>query len=58
MTNNACYSPTGFIDREINDGEIVPGAWEKVLTDSGGAGPLRDLPSVRGSRYQTCAAGA
>ena len=38
MTNNTSYSPTGFIDSETKDGEIVPGAWRKVLTDDGGAG--------------------
>ena len=55
MTNTASYSPTGFIDTETNDGEIVPGAWSKVVTDDGSAGALRDLQNVRGSRYQTCA---
>ena len=29
--------------------------WRKVLSDDGGADALRDLPNVRGSRYQTCA---
>ena len=53
MTNNASYSPTGFIDSEANDREIAPGAWRKGL-DDGGAGALRDLTNVRGSRYQTC----
>ena len=55
MTSNASYSPTGFIDSETNGGEIVPGDWRKVLTDDGGADALRDLPNVRGPRYQTCA---
>ena len=55
MTNKTSYSPTGFIDSETNDGEIVPGAWRKVLTDDGGAGAYRNLAIVRGSRYQTCA---
>ena len=52
MANNASYSPTDFIDNS----EIIPGAWRKVLTDDGDAGASRDLPNVRGSRYQTCAA--
>ena len=55
MTNNPSYSPAGFIYSETNDGEIVPGAWRKVLTDDGGAGALRDLPNVRRSKYQRCA---
>ena len=55
MTNNAFYIPTSFIDSETNDGEIVLGAWGKVLTDDGGAGAWSDLTNVRGSRYQTCA---
>ena len=55
MTNNAPYSPAGFTDRETDDGEIDPGALRKVLTVGVGAGALRDLPNVRGSRNQTCA---
>ena len=55
MTKNASYSPTSFTDSETNDGEIVPVASRKVLTDDGGAGALRDFPNVRGSRYQACA---
>ena len=53
MTNSASYSPTSFIDSETNDGEIVLGARRKVLTGDGGAGALKYLPNVRGSRYQT-----
>ena len=55
LTNNASYSPTGFIDSETRDGKMVAGAWRKVLSDDGGANALRDLPHVRGSRYQKCA---
>ena len=52
MTNKVSYSPTDFIDRKKNnDGEVVPGAWGKVLTNDGVAGALRDLANVRGSRY-------
>ena len=55
MTNKVSYSPTDFIDRKKNnDGEVVPGAWGKVLTNDGVAGALRDLANVKGSRYQTC----
>ena len=50
MTNNAPYSPADFTDRETD-----PGALRKALTVGVGAGPLRDLPNVRGSRNQTCA---
>ena len=28
------------------DGEIVPRAWRKVITDDGGTGALRDLPNM------------
>ena len=55
LTNNASYSPTGFIDSETRDGKMVAGAWRKVLSDDGGANALRDLPHVRGFRYQKCA---
>ena len=55
LTNNASYSPIGFIDSETRDGKMVAGAWRKVLSDDGGANALRDLPHVRGSRYQKCA---
>ena len=55
MTNNAPYSPADFTDRETDDGETYPGALRKALTVGVGAGPLRDLPNVRGSRNQTCA---
>ena len=55
MTNNASYSPTVFNDIETNYGEIVPGAWSRVITNDGAAGPLRNLPNVKGSKYQTCA---
>ena len=55
LTNNASYSPTGFIDSETRDGKMVAGAWRKVLSDDGGANALRDLLHVRRSRYQKCA---
>lgn len=55
MTNNAPYSPADFTDRETDDGETDPGALRKALTVGVGAGPLRDLANVRGSRNQTCA---
>ena len=55
MTNNAPYSPAGFTDRGTDDGETDPGVLRKVLTVGVGAGALRDLPNVRGSRNQTCA---
>ena len=54
LTNNVSYSPTGFIDSETRDGKMVAGAWRKVLSDDGGGNALRDLPHVRGSRYQKC----
>lgn len=37
LTDNACYSPNGFIDSEDNQGEIRSGDWRKIVSNDEGA---------------------
>ena len=51
LTDNAHYSPAGFVDSDDKDGNILPGEWR--LLKGGGNNSntgLVDLPNVRGSR--------
>jgi len=52
QTNNAIYTPNGFVDSESGDGSIVPGAWRAELSTNSTDRALEDLPKVRGSRYK------
>ena len=47
-TENAYYSPTGFVDSEDKNGSIISGQWRSGSAHETG---LNDLRPVRGSRY-------
>ena len=34
-TNNACYTPAGFVDAESGDGTLIHGDWRKEIPDEG-----------------------
>ena len=48
LTDNAHYSPAGFMDSEDKDGNLLPGEWR--LLKGNNANNMMDLPRVRGSR--------
>ena len=49
LTENANYTPAGFLDCEDSSGNIVPGDWRsEVSSDEGG---LRHLNQIGGNRY-------
>ena len=48
LTDNACYSPTGFIDSEDNQGVVRSGDWRKIVSNDKGA--FRSFQAQRG-RY-------
>ena len=49
LTENATYVPSGFVDCEKSDGEIVPGDWRGIIqNDEGGLVNARQLG---GNRY-------
>ena len=48
LTENATYSPIGFIDSEDSSGNILPGTWRSEAAESGA---LVNIRPVRGSRY-------
>ena len=50
LTENAYYSPSGFIDSEDKDGNIIPGEWRQQRPNEEQCGGLRELRPVRGSR--------
>ena len=50
LTDNAHYSPAGFVDSEDKDGNILPGEWRLLKGNDGNNSGLVDLPNVRGSR--------
>ena len=50
LTDNAYYSPAGFIDSEDKHGNLLPGEW-RLLNGRGGNG-LVDVSPVRGSRIR------
>ena len=47
LTDNATYTPKGFIDSEDSTGNVTVGKWRKNADANG----LVNLPNVRGSRY-------
>ena len=50
QTDNAFYTPAGFIDSENGSGEILPGEWRNTVPNARSA--MSDIPNVRGSRYR------
>ena len=50
LTDNAIYTPKGFVDSESSDGKILPGEWRCLVGDNETG--LRRINNVRGSRYQ------
>ena len=50
QTDNAVYTPAGFIDSQNSSGEVQPGEWHKIVLNTPSAVPV--LPNVRGSRYR------
>ena len=47
LTDNATYTPKGFIDSEDSTGNVTVGKWRKNADANG----LVNLPNVRDSRY-------
>ena len=47
LTDNATYTPKGFIDSEDSTVNVTAGKWRKNADGNG----LVNLPNVRGSRY-------
>ena len=47
QTDNARYTPAGFIDLEDSTSEIIVGQWRKNITNN-----LQEILPVRNSRYQ------
>ena len=50
LTDNAHYSPVGFIDSEGKEGNICPGEWRLMRCNQ--SGNLQRLQPVRGSRVR------
>ena len=46
LTDNACYSPNGFINSEDNQGDIRSGDWRKIVSNDVGA--FRSFQGQRG----------
>ena len=49
LTENANYTPAGFVDSEDSSGNIIPGDWRSEV--SGDEGGLRHLNQSGGNRY-------
>ena len=47
LTDNATYTPKGFVDSEDSTGNVTVGKWRKNADANGQV----NLPNVRGSRY-------
>ena len=48
LPSNTCYTPTGFVDRELSDETIKNGDWRNIVeADNTG---LKKLPKRRGGR--------
>ena len=47
LTDNATYTPKGFVDSEDSTGNVTEGKWRKNADANG----LVNLPNVRGSSY-------
>ena len=52
VTENATYSPVGFVDSENSNGEIKPGHWRSTVNTNKQSSLLSDIQPVRGSRYR------
>ena len=48
LTDNAYYTPSGFVDSEDKDGHFKPGEWRSLISNYDGG--LVPVPNVRGSR--------
>ena len=48
LTDNACYTPSGFVDSEDKDVNFKPGEWRSLSSYYDGG--LVPVPNVRGSR--------
>lgn len=48
LTENATYTPAGFIDNEDSTGNILPGDWRNAVANDGG---LNAIGRVGGNRY-------
>ena len=51
LTDNANYTPTGFVDSESKSGEIIPGSWRKQVGSRG----LQHIKRIRSSKYKKTA---
>ena len=51
QTENAFYSPSGFIDSENDYGIIILGSWHSSIDGNRLGGDLQNLRLVRGSKY-------
>ena len=49
QTDNAMYTPQGFVDSESKNGNIKEGEWRSIKQNQSGA--LHNINPVRGSRY-------
>ena len=49
QTDNAVYTPTGFLDSENSDGSIKLGGWREIQSSDQGC--FAPVSAVRGSRY-------
>ena len=47
---NAKYTPSGFVDSEYKDGNLLPGKWRLLIGNDSNNSRLVSLPHVRGSR--------
>lgn len=56
LTDNATYTPAGFIDSEDSTGNILPGDWRNIVTD--GNGGLNEIGRIGGNRYSVEASDA
>ena len=56
LTDNATYTPAGFIDSEDSTGNILPGDWRNIGTD--GNGGLNAIDRIGGNRYSVEASDA
>ena len=55
LTDNACYTPSGFVDSEDKDGNFKPGEWRSLSSNYDGG--LVPVPNARGSRSRENALG-
>ena len=51
QTDNAAYTPTGFVDSESKDGSVKAGEWRSLQTNIEYVGCFANMNAVRGSRY-------